>query len=123
MKQNKLYCGDCLEVMVNIPDNHIDMVFCDLPYGTTRNSWDEIISFEKLWEQYNRIVKDNGVFVLTSQQPFTSKLISDFFFQAFQLMNIQWNVIIIMTLAILNGLITSFALETIILIRLMKITF
>lgn len=75
MNEPKLYCGDCLEVMKTIPDNHIDMVFCDLPYGTTRNSWDEIISFENLWEQYNRIVKDNGAVVLTSQQPFTSKLI------------------------------------------------
>jgi site-specific DNA-methyltransferase (adenine-specific) len=75
MNEPKLYCGDCLEVMKNIPDNSINMVFCDLPYGTTRNSWDEIISFENLWEQYNRIVKDNGAIVLTSQQPFTSKLI------------------------------------------------
>ena len=75
MYDPKLYCGDCLEVMKTIPDNHIDMVFCDLPYGTTRNKWDVIISFEKLWEQYNRIVKDNGAVVLTSQQPFTSKLI------------------------------------------------
>ena len=70
MNDPKLYCGDCLEVMKNIPDNSINMVFCDLPYGTTRNSWDEIISFENLWEQYNRIVKDNGAIVLTSQQPF-----------------------------------------------------
>ena len=75
MNEPKLYCGDCLEVMKNIPDNSIDMVFCDLPYGITRNSWDEIISFENLWEQYNRIVKYNGAIVLTSQQPFTSKLI------------------------------------------------
>ena len=75
MKQNNLYFGDCLEIMKTIPDNHVDMVFSDLPYGTTQNPWDESIPFEKLWEQYNRIVKDNGAVVLTSQQPFTSKLI------------------------------------------------
>ena len=75
MNKPELHCGDCLEIMKTIPDNHIDMVFCDLPYGTTKNSWDEIIPFDKLWEQYNRIVKDNGAIVLTSQQPFTSKLI------------------------------------------------
>ena len=54
MNEPKLYCGDCLEVMKNIPDNSINMVFCDLPYGTTRNSGDKIISFENLWDQYNR---------------------------------------------------------------------
>lgn len=75
MKQCELYNKDCLEAMKEIPDNHIDMVFCDLPYGTTRNSWDTIIPFEELWESYNRIVKENGAIVLTSQQPFTSKLI------------------------------------------------
>jgi DNA modification methylase len=75
MKQYKLHNKDCLEVMKEIPDNHIDMVFCDLPYGTTRNSWDTIIPFDELWESYNRIVKENGAIVLTSQQPFTSKLI------------------------------------------------
>jgi DNA modification methylase len=75
MNEPKLYCGDCLEVMKTIPDNHIDMVFCDLPYGTTRNSWDVLIPFNELWEQYDRIVKDTGAIVLTSQQPFTSQLV------------------------------------------------
>lgn len=75
MKQCELYNKDCLEAMKEIPDNHIDMVFCDLPYGTTRNFWDNIIPFDALWENYDRIVKDTGVVVLTSQQPFTSKLI------------------------------------------------
>ena len=75
MKQCELYNKDCLEAMKEIPDNHIDMVFCDLPYGTTRNFWDNIIPFDALWENYDRIVKDTGAVVLTSQQPFTSKLI------------------------------------------------
>lgn len=53
----------------------IDLVLCDLPYGTTRNKWDKIIDLDKLWEHYNRIIKDNGAIVLFSQQPFSSKLI------------------------------------------------
>ncbi|RNB59543.1 site-specific DNA-methyltransferase [Brevibacillus gelatini] len=69
--------GDCLEIMPRIPDKSIDMVLCDLPYGmTTRNKWDEIIPFDKLWDQYNRIVKENGVLVFTGRQPFTSMLIT-----------------------------------------------
>ena len=62
--------------MQNIPDKSVDMILCDLPYGTTACKWDNIIPFEPLWEQYNRIIKDNGVIVLNSTQPFTSKLIS-----------------------------------------------
>jgi len=62
--------------MNDIDDKSIDMILCDLPYGTTaRNKWDVIIPFDMLWEQYERIIKDNGAIVLTSQQPFTSKLI------------------------------------------------
>ncbi len=61
--------------MKQIPDKSIDMILCDLPYGTTSCSWDIIISFEKLWEQYNRIVKDNGAIVLFASEPFTSFLI------------------------------------------------
>ena len=68
--------GDCLEVMKNIEDNSIDMILCDLPYGTTACRWDTIIPFEPLWEQYNRIIKDNGAIVLFGSQPFTSMLIS-----------------------------------------------
>jgi site-specific DNA-methyltransferase (adenine-specific) len=70
-----LRCGDCLELMKDIPDKSIDMILCDLPYGTTDCSWDEIIPFEPLWEQYNRIIKDNGTIVLFGSQPFTSSLI------------------------------------------------
>ena len=71
----ELYNDDCLKVMEKLPSDYVDMVFCDLPYGTTQNSWDNVIPFDKLWEQYNRVVKQNGAIVLTSQQPFTSKLI------------------------------------------------
>ena len=67
--------GDCLELMKNIQDKSIDMVLCDLPYGTTRCKWDSIIPFEPLWGQYNRIIKDNGAIVLFSQMPFTAVLV------------------------------------------------
>ena len=70
-----LVLGDCLKVMKYIPDASIDMILCDLPYGTTVCKWDTIIPFDKLWEQYERVVKPNGAIVLTSQQPFTSALI------------------------------------------------
>jgi len=61
--------------MKNIPDKSIDMILCDLPYGTTACKWDTIIPFEPLWEQYKRIIKDNGAIVLTASQPFTSALV------------------------------------------------
>jgi site-specific DNA-methyltransferase (adenine-specific) len=67
--------GDCLDIMKNIPDKSVDMILCDLPYGTTACKWDTIIPFEPLWEQYNRIIKDNGAIVLTASQPFTTALI------------------------------------------------
>ncbi len=75
MKLNQVICGDCLEVMKDIPDKSIDMILCDLPYGTTACKWDTIIPFEPLWEQYKRIIKDNGAIVLTASQPFTSALV------------------------------------------------
>ena len=75
MELNKVYSGDCLEVMKDIPDKSIDMVLTDLPYGTTACKWDTIIPFEPLWEQYKRITKDNGAIVLTASQPFTSALV------------------------------------------------
>ena len=71
----KLLKGDCLELMKNIPDKSIDMILCDLPYGITKCKWDAIIPIEPLWEQYNRIIKDNGAIVLFATQPFSSKLI------------------------------------------------
>ena len=72
---NKIYCGDCLEVMKGIEDKSIDMILADLPYGTTACKWDTIIPFEPLWKQYKRIIKDNGAIVLTASQPFTSALV------------------------------------------------
>lgn len=75
MKLNTLICGDCLVEMPKIADKSIDMVLCDLPYGTTACKWDVIIPFEPLWEQYKRIIKDNGAIVLTASQPFTSMLV------------------------------------------------
>lgn len=76
MEVNSVYQGDCLEVMKLIPDGSIDMILCDLPYGTTACKWDTIIPLEPLWEQYERIIKNNGAIVLTAAQPFTSKLVS-----------------------------------------------
>jgi len=70
-----LRLGDCLEVMKTIADNSIDAIICDLPYGTTRAKWDSVIPFDLLWEQYNRIIKDNGAIVLFGSQPFTSALL------------------------------------------------
>mgnify|MGYP000936853141 FL=1 len=69
----QLYQGDCLEVMKNIPDKSIDMILCDLPYGiTARNKWDTILPLDTLWEQYNRVIKNNGAIVLFGSEPFSS---------------------------------------------------
>lgn len=76
MNNIKLYQGDCLELMKDIPEGSVDCIIADLPYGTTENDYDKIIPFEPLWEQYNRIIKDNGAIVLFSQQPFTSLLVN-----------------------------------------------
>lgn len=73
---NKIYNMDCLEGMKLIADKSIDMILCDLPYGTTACKWDAIIPFEPLWEQYERIIKDNGAIVLFCKQPFTTSLIN-----------------------------------------------
>lgn len=70
----KLYNGDCLEIMKDIPDKSIDLILCDLPYGTTKCIWDIIIPFDKLWIEYNRVIKDNGVILLFGQEPFSSML-------------------------------------------------
>ena len=66
--------GDCLEVMKSIPSDSIDMILCDLPYGTTQCKWDTIIPFDKLWQEYERIIKPNGAIVLTGAEPFSSLL-------------------------------------------------
>ena len=69
-----LYNGDCLDVLQTIPDGSVDMILTDLPYGTTRNSWDSVIPLEPLWEQYRRVAKENAAILLFSQQPFTTVL-------------------------------------------------
>jgi len=71
---NTIYNEDCLEGMKRIPDKSVDMILCDLPYGTTQNKWDSVIPLDRLWEQYNRIIKDNGAIVLTAQTPFDKVL-------------------------------------------------
>ena len=76
LELNKIYNMDCLEGMKLIPDKSIDMILCDLPYGTTACKWDTIIPFEPLWEQYKRVIKPNGAIVLTAREPFTSMLIT-----------------------------------------------
>jgi DNA modification methylase len=73
--KNKVLLGDCLELMKDIPDASIDTILCDLPYGTTACKWDIVIPFNKLWEQYERIIKDNGVIILFGRNPFFSNLI------------------------------------------------
>ena len=73
--KNTVMLGDCLELMKGIPSGSIDMILCDLPYGTTACKWDTIIPFDKLWEQYGRVIKLKGAIILTASQPFTSSLI------------------------------------------------
>lgn len=70
----ELLHGDCLEIMKNIEDKSMDMILCDLPYGVTKCKWDTVIPFDKLWEQYNRIIKDNGAIALFGSEPFSSAL-------------------------------------------------
>lgn len=81
LELNRAYQMDCLEGMKLLPDKSIDMILCDLPYGTTKCKWDTIIPLDKLWEQYKRIIKDNGAIVLTASQPFTTVLINS---------NLEW---------------------------------
>lgn len=75
MKNIELWHGDCLELMSKIPDKSVDCIICDLPFQVTHCKWDIMLPLDKLWEQYNRIVKDNGAIVLFSVQPFTSILV------------------------------------------------
>ena len=72
---NKIYNEDCLEGMKRIPDGSVDMILCDLPYGTTACKWDTVIPFEPLWSEYERVIKDDGAIVLNASQPFTTELI------------------------------------------------
>jgi len=66
--------GDCLEIMPSIPDGSIDMIFCDLPYGMTACKWDVVIPFDKLWVEYNRVIKKGGCIALFGSEPFSSYL-------------------------------------------------
>lgn len=75
LELNKIYLGDCLDLMPQIQDQSIDAVICDLPYGTTSCKWDVIIPFDKLWGQYKRICKPNAAIVLFGRQPFTSAVV------------------------------------------------
>lgn len=77
----ELYHGDCLEFMETLPDQSIDAIITDPPYGTTRCKWDSIIPFDDMWKQLKRIIKPNGAIVLFGSQPFTSALIMS---------NIEW---------------------------------
>jgi len=72
---NKILHGDCIEILKDIPDDSIDMVLCDLPYGTTQCKWDIVISMDELWKAYNRVCKRNAPMIFTAAQPFTSALI------------------------------------------------
>ncbi|MDB8790667.1 site-specific DNA-methyltransferase [Romboutsia sp. 1001216sp1] len=76
IKRYEIYNGECISIMQSIKDKSIDLILCDLPYGTTDCKWDNIIPFDLMWEQYHRIIKDNGAIVLFSAQPFTTKLIN-----------------------------------------------
>lgn len=73
--ESKIICGDTIDEMSKLPSKSIDMILCDLPYGTTQCKWDSIIPFDKLWEQYSRIIKDDGAIVLTASHPFTANLV------------------------------------------------
>lgn len=70
-----LYHGDCLEVLSGLPENSVDMVCCDPPYGTTSIGWDKVIDFERMWKEYERVVKNKGVIVMFGSQPFSAQLI------------------------------------------------
>ena len=76
MLGGELYHGDCLEIMPRIPRESVDLVLCDLPYGTTASTWDRIISIDKLWAEYTRILKPRGTVALFCMQPFTSLLVT-----------------------------------------------
>lgn len=74
-KNGTLYMGDCLDVLPEIPDGSVDMVLCDLPYGTTSFKWDKKLPFGRLWAEYSRLIREHGAIALTAQQPFATDLI------------------------------------------------
>lgn len=75
IKNGQFFVGDCFDVMATLPDASVDLVLCDLPYGTTANEWDVILPFDRLWQQWLRLAKPSAPFVLTASQPFTTDLI------------------------------------------------
>lgn len=72
----ELYLGDCLDIMPTLPDKSVDMILCDLPYGTTACKWDVVLPFETMWDHYDRVAKPNAAILLFSNQPFTTDLIA-----------------------------------------------
>lgn len=74
LELNKIYLGDCLELMPQIADKSVDAIVCDLPYGTTHNTWDSVIPFDLLWEQYHRICKPTASILLFGSEPFSTKI-------------------------------------------------
>ena len=76
MDKIKLYNADCLDILPQLEENSVDLILCDLPYGTTCLKWDKIIDFDQLWTEYQRIIKPDGIIALFSIQPFTTMLIS-----------------------------------------------
>jgi DNA modification methylase len=76
LEENKIHLGDCLDLMPSIPSKSVDMILCDLPYGTTACEWDSIIDMARLWQEYERVIKDNGAIVLTAQGMFGAKLMT-----------------------------------------------
>jgi DNA modification methylase len=75
----QLIHGDTIEEMAKLPDNSVDLILADLPYGTTSNAWDVVVPFDELWQQYERLIKENGAILLFGSQPFTTLLISSNF--------------------------------------------
>ena len=75
VSRSTLFWADCFDVFPS-HDKSVDMILCDLPYGTTQNKYDIMLPFDKLWEQYERIIKDNGAIVLTASQPFTCAIVT-----------------------------------------------
>ena len=75
VSRSTLFWADCFDVFPLIADKSVDAIIADLPYGTTQNKWDSVLPLDKLWAEYNRVLKENGVIVLFSSQPFTSALV------------------------------------------------
>ena len=72
MSETLLYKGDCLKLMNNIKDKSIDLILCDLPFGTTAHKWDSVLPYDLLWKSYDRIIKDDGIIALSATQPSNS---------------------------------------------------